>query len=143
MSQNICFNFWQNREANFPKKIIKNVIRDRGSKYTVVWWRIDSELTAKQFVKDLQTDSYFRKASHNSYAYRLELDNWSIIESKNDDGEKWAGNCILRELQRESVVNTIVVVTRYFGGIQLHADRFKNVIEATKIFIKEIKKKED
>jgi putative IMPACT (imprinted ancient) family translation regulator len=61
-----------------------------------------------------------------------------VLEWKNDDGETWAGNCVLRELQREEFINTIVVVTRYFWGIHLQADRFKNVIEGTKIILKEI-----
>jgi putative IMPACT (imprinted ancient) family translation regulator len=86
-------------------------------------------------MKDLLKQEYFRKATHNTYAYRIVQENGSIVESRSDDGEAGAGNCILRELQREELVNIIVVVTRYFGGVQLHADRFKNVIEATKIFL--------
>jgi putative IMPACT (imprinted ancient) family translation regulator len=43
----------------------------------------------------------------------------------------------LRELQRAEAINTIIVVTRYFGGVHLQADRFKNVIEATKIMLDE------
>jgi putative IMPACT (imprinted ancient) family translation regulator len=85
-------------------------------------------------------NKYYQKATHNTYAYRLELDNWSVLECKNDDGETWAWNCILRELQREDLVNVIIVVTRYFWWIQLHADRFKNVINATKKFIEEFVK---
>jgi putative IMPACT (imprinted ancient) family translation regulator len=46
--------------------------------------------------------------------------------------------CILRELQREDIVDVIVVVTRYFWGIKLQADRFKNVIDSTKIILNEI-----
>jgi putative IMPACT (imprinted ancient) family translation regulator len=90
------------------------------------------------FMKDLLSDKYFRKSTHNSYAYRIKLDNWSILEWKNDDWETWAGMCILRELQRENMINTIVVVTRYFWWIHLQSDRFKNVIEWTKLILKEI-----
>jgi putative IMPACT (imprinted ancient) family translation regulator len=138
MSQKLSLNFWENKKASFEKKILKNIIIDRKSKYTVVWGSIDSEESAKAFIKDILRDSYFRKATHNSFAYRLESENWSIIEVKNDDGETGAGNCILRELQRENLVNTIVVVTRYFGWIQLQSDRFKHVINATKMFIEEM-----
>jgi putative IMPACT (imprinted ancient) family translation regulator len=49
--------------------------------------------------------------------------------------------CILRELQRENAINIMLIVTRYFGGIQLHTDRFKNVIDACKIFFEKEKKK--
>jgi len=100
----------------FRRKIMQNVIVDRKSKYTVVWGQ---------------------KSTHNTYAYRIKLENWSILEGKNDDGETWAWNCILRELQRAEAINTIVVVTRYFWWIHLQADRFKNVIESTKIILNE------
>jgi putative IMPACT (imprinted ancient) family translation regulator len=49
--------------------------------------------------------------------------------------------CILRELQRENAVWIMIVVTRYFGWIQLHSDRFKNVIDACKLFFEKEKKK--
>jgi len=48
--------------------------------------------------------------------------------------------CILREIQRENGVNMLLVVTRYFGGIKLQTDRFKNVIDACKMFFEKIKK---
>lgn len=113
------------------------MIVDRKSKYTVVWGFIESKEEIKPFIWDLNRDKYFQKSTHNTYAYRVTLENGSILEGKNDDGETWAWNCILRELQRAEVTNTIVVVTRYFGWVHLQADRFKNVIGATKIILKE------
>lgn len=138
MSQKLSLNFWENKKASFEKKILKNIITDRKSKYTAAWGRVTTEEDVKIFMKDLVRDTYFRKATHNSFAYRLESENGSIIEVKNDDWESWAWNCILRELQRENVVNTIVIVTRYFGWIQLQSDRFKHVINATKMFLEEM-----
>jgi len=113
-----------------------DVIVDRKSKYTVVAFEILELTDVKRLFKDLTHDSYFRKATHNSYAYRLTQENGSVIEWKNDDGEQGAGMCILRELQRENALWVMLIVTRYFGGIQLHTDRFKNVIDACKIFFK-------
>lgn len=112
----------------------RDIIIDRKSKYTVVAFKVSNVEEIKTLFKELISDAYFRKASHNSYSYRIIQENWSIIEWKNDDGEQWAGMCILRELQREDATNVMVVVTRYFWGIQLHADRFKNVIDACKMF---------
>lgn len=120
---------------------IRDIIIDRKSKYTLVAFKISELDEVKKCFKELKTDTYFRKASHNSYAYRVKQENGSIIEWKNDDGEQWAGMCILRELQRENASNIMIVVTRYFGWIQLHADRFKNVIDACKIFFEKQKKK--
>lgn len=119
----------------------RDIIIDRKSKYSVVAFKISDLPEVKTLFKYLARDSYFRKASHNSYAYRITQKNGSIIEWKNDDGEQWAGMCILRELQRENALGIMLVVTRYFWGIQLHSDRFKNVIDACKIFFEKEKNK--
>ena len=132
MTNNLSLDLWWTKTFNFKRKILQNVIIDRKSKYTTVWWYIESKEEINLFIKELLKDKYFRKSTHNTYAYRIKLENWSILEWKNDDWEVWAGNCILRELQRENYINSIVVVTRYFWWIHLNADRFKNVINATK-----------
>ncbi len=118
----------------------RDLIIDRKSKYTVVAFQVSSGEDIKTYFKELKKEAYFRKASHNSYAYRITQENGSILEGKNDDGEQGAGMCILRELQRENTTWTMLIVTRYFWGIQLHADRFKNVIDACKLFFEKEKK---
>ena len=134
--QKITLDLEQNYILSYRRKIIQNIIIDRKSKYTVVWWYITKKENIKEFLWDLLNDKYFKKATHNTYAYRVKLENWSILEGKNDDWETGAWNCILRELQRENMVNTIVIVTRYFWWIHLNTDRFKNVINATKEILK-------
>jgi len=134
--EKITLNLQKNYYLPFRRKIIQNNIIDRKSKYTTVGWYITKKEEIKLFIKDLISDKYFAKATHNTYSYRILLENWSILEGRNDDGETWAWNCILRELQRENMINTVVVVTRYFWWIQLHSDRFKNVINATKNILK-------
>lgn len=132
MSNKLSLDFWENKTFNFKRKILQNIIIDRKSKYTVVWWFVESKEEVDLFMKELLKDKYFAKSTHNTFAYRIKLENWSILEWKNDDWEVWAWNCILRELQREDFINSLVVVTRYFWWIHLNADRFKNVINATK-----------
>lgn len=137
MINRLSLDFWS-KKPWLKRKIIKNVIIDRKSKYSVVWWYIESKEELKTFIKDLLKDKYFQKSTHNTYAYRIKLENGSILEWKNDDGETGAWNCILRELQRDNMVNAVAIVTRYFWWIHLQSDRFKNVINATKILIKEL-----
>lgn len=132
MTNNLSLDIWENKIFSFRRKILQNIIIDRKSKYTTVWWFVESKEEVNVFMKELLKDKYFKKSTHNTYAYRIKLDNWSILEGKNDDWEIWAWNCVLRELQREDYINSIVVVTRYFWWIHLNADRFKNVINATK-----------
>lgn len=59
---------------------IRDIIVDRKSKYTLVAFKISRLEDVKELFKDLKTDSYFRKATHNSYAYRVRQENGSIIE---------------------------------------------------------------
>lgn len=133
---NLTLGFW-GIKPKMKRKILKDVIVDRKSKYTVVYNYIENRKDLEEFVAMIKKDKYFSKATHNSYAYRILQENWSILEWKNDDGETWAWLCILREIQRADFLNVVVVVTRFFGGILLQADRFKNVINATKEILKE------
>ncbi|MBW7954263.1 YigZ family protein [Candidatus Gracilibacteria bacterium] len=127
-------------ELKLNKKLTikKDIIIDRKSKYTLVGYYLEDEKDIKIFLKELKKDKYFLNATHNSYAYRIKQSNGSIIEGKNDDGETGAGMCILREIKRVNGVNMLIIITRYFGGIKLQTDRFKNVIDACKIFFKEL-----
>lgn len=56
------------------------------------------------------------KASHNCWAFRT-----ASYERCSDDGEPagTAGRPILNAIQAESLVNVMVIVIRYFGGIKL------------------------
>lgn len=136
----ITLDMWD--EIELPKKLIifKDIIIDRKSKYTIVWWYVKSYEEVGDFISYIKKDRYFRDATHNSFAYRIRLENGSILEWKNDDGETWAWMCILREIQRKNGVNMVLVVTRYFGWIKLQTDRYKNVIDACKIFFEKTKK---
>lgn len=131
--------FWWNLELNTDFLEFRDIIVDRKSKYTVAAWKIEKLEEVKQFIFELNKDKYYKKSTHNTYAYRIKSENWSIIEWKNDDWETWAGMCILREMQRENCAGMIIVVTRYFWGIHLQSDRFKNVIDASKYIIDKIK----
>ena len=61
----------------------------------------------------------FPKANHHCWAYRIGTEN--ILEHCSDAGEPagTAGRPILGMLKRHSLQNTLLVVTRYFGGIKL------------------------
>ena len=133
-----ALDFWISLEPPKDFESFSDVIIDRKSHYTVTYGKVTSKEEIDTFMKNLKKDSYFAKASHNSYAYRLKESSWAILEGKNDDGETGAGMCILRELQRVDFLGWIVIVTRYFGGIHLQADRFKHVINACKILFKKI-----
>ncbi|KAI8575188.1 hypothetical protein K450DRAFT_262951 [Umbelopsis ramanniana AG] len=67
------------------------------------------------------------KATHNILAYRIELDSGVIAQDHDEDGETAAGGRLLHLLQILDVTNVVVIVSRWYGGIHLHADRFKDI----------------
>ncbi len=117
--------------------LFENIITDRGSKYSVSGGLIECQSDIKKFLLSLKKDKAYAKATHNSFAARISH-NGQIWETRNDDGETGAGNVILRIMRKEDVVNTVIVVTRWFGGIKLMADRFKHVQDATKYFVNKL-----
>ena len=123
-------------ETTINKRLmLTNIIEDKWSKYTAVVDLFTDEKAHKSWISELKKDKYFRNATHNSCAWRVKLGDGSIIESWNDDGEVWAGQIILREMQRVNAVNMIIVVTRYFWWVMLHGDRFRHVMKSVRIVL--------
>jgi putative IMPACT (imprinted ancient) family translation regulator len=58
------------------------------------------------------------------------------VEGKNDDGENGAGNIILYYLKANNLNNVVIAVSRYYGGIKLGPDRFKDIKKALIEFFK-------
>lgn len=81
--------------------------------------RAKTEAEAQSFIRHIQKEHH--NATHNCFAYIIgEHDQF---QKANDDGEPsgTAGIPMLEVLKRLSLKNTVVVITRYFGGIKLGA----------------------
>lgn len=80
---------------------------------------VEDEEAAKDFLSKMKKKYY--DATHNCSAWVLGVD--GSKQKSNDDGEPGgtAGNPILETIKKNELVNIIVVVTRYFGGIKLGA----------------------
>lgn len=135
MTNNLSLDFWDTKTFLEDKKVILDAIKDRWSIFTPAWWKVKSKEDIHSFLNNLSREKPFKNATHNSYAYRIKIENGSILEWKNDDWETGAWLCILRELQRENYVDSIVVVSRHFWGVHLQADRFKHIINAAKMIL--------
>jgi len=116
---------------------LEKVIVDRGSKYSITAGKVTNNAELKAFLKRVKSNKKYAKATHNTYAARVMRDG-QIFDVKNDDGEIGAGMVILRQLRKANAVNTAVVVTRWYGGVKLHADRFRHVQDGTQIILKEV-----
>ncbi|SRR6056297_539394 len=110
--------------------ILENIISDRGSRYAVSGGPCASADDAAAFLKELKRKKKFAKATHNTWACLTEGG-----PLKNDDGESGAGMVILRMLEREDIRDTIIVVTRWYGGKRLGGDRFRHVQDAVRQFL--------
>ncbi|PLS04335.1 YigZ family protein [Neobacillus cucumis] len=81
--------------------------------------RVETEHEAQEFIQTIKKQHW--NATHNCSAYLIgEHDQ---IQKANDDGEPsgTAGVPILEVLKKRKLKDTVVVVTRYFGGIKLGA----------------------
>ena len=103
------------------KTIINNAeaeIVERRSKFIANIYYVKSLEEVEEKLKAIKK-KYF-DSRHNCYAYRIE-DEDTIIERASDDGEPsgTAGAPILNILNKMELMNVLVIVTRYFGGILL------------------------
>lgn len=80
---------------------------------------VESEEEALAFIESVRKEHW--SATHNCFAYVIgERDQ---IQKASDDGEPsgTAGKPILEVIKHQGLKNTVVTVTRYFGGIMLGA----------------------
>jgi putative IMPACT (imprinted ancient) family translation regulator len=112
---------------------ILNVVSDRGSKYAVTGFPVTSRAEVDAALKTLKKDKKFAKATHNT---------WAVVFAdgtplKGDDGESGAGMVILRMLERASLSDHLIIVTRWYGGTKLGGDRFRRVQDCVNAYLDE------
>lgn len=105
----------------------KTEIIEKKSKFISRSKSIQTEEDAKKIISGIVKEE--KGAVHNCFAYRILDENKNIIERKSDDGEPGgtAGAPMLAVLTGENMINTLVVTTRYFGGIKLGTGGLVNV----------------
>lgn len=110
---------------------IAEVLRDRGSRYAVSGGPVAGRAGVEAFLANLKRDKKFAKATHNTWAVVLS----DAGPAKGDDGEAGAGAVILRMLDRAGLVDHVVVVTRWYGGVHLGGDRFAHVVTCVRAYL--------
>lgn len=103
--------------------------RDRGSRFLGYAFPVEDLSTIKQQLSRLK--ELHPKAVHHCYAYRLGWDGTQF--RANDDGEPSgsAGKPILGQIDSQGLVDTLVVVVRYFGGTLLGVPGLINAYKST------------
>ena len=125
----------------------KSEIIEKKSKFIGQIFYVESKEEAEKIISNIKKEYY--DARHNCYAYSIYNENKDEIYSKSsDDGEPsgTAGVPILSVINGNNLVNVLVIVTRYFGGILLgtgglvkaYKEATEKVIESSKLcrFIK-------
>ena len=109
-----------------PKAIATSQeIRDRGSIFVAVIYRASSPGDAKDAVTHHRNVVHGeKKATHEMYAYRVMAlkrghdglggeDDFEVQSHNDDDGETYASKRILQMMQKEGVLDAVVVVSRW------------------------------
>ncbi|MER2124201.1 MAG: YigZ family protein [Exiguobacterium indicum] len=104
-------NYYTVKENGFHEIIIQK------SRFITYLARATTEEQAQAFISELKKKHH--DANHNCSAYVIGERN--EIQKANDDGEPsgTAGVPMLEVLKKRDLRDTVVVVTRYFGGIKL------------------------
>jgi hypothetical protein len=103
-------------------------LTDRKSVFQAHMARIHSEKEALQVLEVLKRDKKIARATHNMFAYRaFDVEKGAQVADNDDDGENAAGGKMAELLSMMGVNDVIVVVSRWYGGIQLGPDRFRHI----------------
>lgn len=94
------------------------ILTIKKSKFLAFSFQVNSEAEANEFLAGLKKQH--NKARHIVYAYRV-LVSGQVKEKVHNDGEpsKSAAWPLYNLLKKQEIVNCLLVVVRYYGGIKL------------------------
>ncbi|KAM3962180.1 protein IMPACT-B [Aphomia sociella] len=126
--------FKEQKVIHCPEITHGQVIVDRKSSFQGHAAQVHSMEDVNAVLTKLKENKKIMNATHNMYAYRFEKTNGKTVtvQDCDDDGEAHAGGRMLHLLQILDQKNTLVVVSRWYGGIQLGPDRFRHINNATR-----------
>lgn len=92
-------------------------LKVKGSRFIAEAFHVDNESATEDHIQLIRKREH--SATHHCTAYRIGAD--AEVFRFNDDGEPSgsAGRPILSQIEGRGLTNTLVVVTRYFGGTKL------------------------
>jgi len=110
------------------EKMATAEFKDRGSKFIAYACPVKNADEFKETLNEIKKEH--PRATHHCFAYRLGLDGNAYRVS--DDGEPsgTAGRPILGQIDSKELINTLVVVVRYFGGTLLGAPGLINAYKS-------------
>ncbi|KAJ3933019.1 MAG: ribosomal protein S5 domain 2-type protein [Lentinula lateritia] len=114
-------------------------LHDRKSIFVAHASRLPNDSLFPLFLEVLTASPKLKKATHCMYAYRTSEPQSSTSHSKSklitgqhDGGESGSGNHLARLLDVTGCENTVVVCSRWYGGVQLGGDRWRRITHVAK-----------
>lgn len=108
-----------------PPWVVSEPVASKRSVFVARSAPVESVEQATRFIEHLKaTNKKVASATHNITAWRIKRDA-TAFQDCDDDGEDAAGGRLLHLLQLTDSWNVVVVVTRWYGGVQLGPDRFR------------------
>ncbi|KIJ49361.1 hypothetical protein M422DRAFT_161382 [Sphaerobolus stellatus SS14] len=132
------------RTRPLPKPVCTSrSIQDRDSTFVAMLFRVASSTEAMATTKHVKNVIHANNpADHEMMAYRVMSlksdrtgingpDDFELKVGSDDDGEKYGGDRVLKIMNREGILDAVVVVTRWFGGTMLGPVRFTHIENCT------------
>ncbi|KAJ4414835.1 hypothetical protein N0V82_007683 [Gnomoniopsis sp. IMI 355080] len=108
-----------------PPWVLSEPVTELKSVFVARAAAVTSPDQAAQYVQHLlASDKRVRTATHNITAWRIQGPNGTSFQDCDDDGETAAGGRLLHLMQLMDLWDTMVVVTRWYGGQKLGPRRF-------------------
>ncbi|GAA5902873.1 hypothetical protein JCM8208_006499 [Rhodotorula glutinis] len=113
-------------EVPCPPITSSEALVDRGSVFVGHVAKVNSLEEVDAVMDALLSNSKIARATHNISAYQFTTESGTRHADNDDDGESAAGSRLAHLLTLLDVSNVMVVVTRWYGGVHLGPDRFKD-----------------
>lgn len=99
----------------------------KGSVFVAHAASISSPAARAKLITSLMVEKpHLETATHNAWAIRTSFGNSPLKqEASFDDGESGCGSFMLQQLRDLDISNTLVVLTRWYGGVMLGPDRWR------------------
>lgn len=98
------------------EQVVTNMLEIKKSKFIAKVYYINSQDDAEKIIQNVREE--YKDARHVVYAYMLKSSG-KCTDDKEPQGT--AGKPIYSLLEKENMINVLIVVVRYFGGILLGA----------------------
>ena len=99
----------------------------KGSVFVAHVASISSPASRAELITTLMAEKpHLETATHNAWAIRTSFGNSPLKqEASFDDGESGCGSFMLKHMRDLDISNTLVILTRWYGGVMLGPDRWR------------------